>query len=153
MLKNSPWRAESDALALRRQAQIAQRGWGFWVAEEKAGGALVGMVGLHVPAANLPCSPCVEVGWRLARAHWGKGYATEGAAALRLAFEVLGLEEVVSFTSIHNTRSEAVMQRLGMRRDAATFLHPALPADHSLAEHCLYRIQASARVWGGAARP
>lgn len=56
-------------------------------------------------------------------------------------------------TSVHNTRSEAVMQRLGMRRDAATFLHPALPADHRLAEHCLYRIQASAWVWGGPRGP
>lgn len=138
-------RAESDAIALRCQALIAERGWGgFWAVEERGSGAFVGMIGLHAPA-HLPFSPCVEVGWRLARAHWGKGYATEGAAAaLRFAFEVLGLEEVVSFTSVHNTRSEAVMQRLGMRRDATTFLHPALPAGHRLAEHCLYRIQAPA---------
>ena len=133
--------AESDAIALRCQALIAERGWGgFWAVEERGSGAFVGMIGLHEPA-NLPCSPCVEVGWRLARAHWGKGYATEGAAAaLRFAFEVLELAEVVSFTSIHNTRSEAVMQRLGMRRDAATFMHPALPAGHRLAEHGLYRM-------------
>lgn len=134
-------RSESDAVALRCQSLIKERGWGFWAAEERASGAFVGMIGLHTPEANLPCAPCVEVGWRLARAHWGKGYATEGAsAALEFAFSALGLDEVVSFTALPNTRSQAVMRRLGMRRDEATFQHPALPAGHWLAEHCLYRI-------------
>ncbi len=134
-------RAESDAIALRCQSLIEERGWGFWAVEERSSGAFAGMVGLHTPDAALPCSPCVEVGWRLARAHWGKGYASEAAAAsLRFAFTTLGLEEVVSFTALQNLRSQAVMQRLGMRRDEATFQHPALPEGHWLAEHCLFRI-------------
>lgn len=136
-------RDASDAMARRCRDLIEQRGWGFWAAEEQATGAFVGFIGLHTPAAELPCSPCVEVGWRLARSHWGKGLATEGAtASLRYAFQELHLSEVVSFTSVHNHRSEAVMRRLGMRRDAATFAHPAIPREHWLSEHCLYRAAA-----------
>lgn len=132
--------AESDALAARCQALIAERGWSFWAAELKATGAFLGFVGLHNPSAALPCSPCVEVGWRLAREHWGKGYATEAArAALRTGFEALALPEIVAFTTLGNLRSQAVMQRLGMVRDG-TFVHPALPQDSPLREHCLYRI-------------
>lgn len=138
-------RAESDGVALRCQSLIKERGWGFWAIEEKVSGEFVGMVGLHTPDATLPCAPCVEVGWRLTRAHWGKGYATEAAsAALGFAFSVLALDEVVAFTALPNMRSQSVMRRLGMRRDEATFQHPALPEGHWLAEHCLYRIREAA---------
>ena len=135
-------RQASDALAAKAEALIEEHGWGFWVAEDRASGQLAGMIGLHIPAPELPFSPCVEVGWRLARPFWGQGLATEGAkAALDFAWNVLKLEEVVSFTAVQNKPSQAVMQRLGMKADAQTFLHPALPAEHALAEHCLYRIR------------
>lgn len=137
-------RAESDALADHCQALIAMRGWGFWAVEQGDSGAFIGMIGLHVPAPDLPFSPCVEVGWRLAREHWGQGLATEGAcAALAFGFDRLGLDEIVSFTTVTNTPSQAVMQRLGMRLDAAIFDHPALPSGHPLREHVLYRLDAS----------
>lgn len=133
----------SRALAQRCHDLIAQRGWGFWAAQEKSSGAFIGFIGLHVPAAQLPFSPCVEVGWRLARPFWGQGLATEGArAALAFGFDALQLAEIVAFTALANARSEAVMQRLGMRRDALTFQHPALPEGHPLREHCLYRMAA-----------
>ena len=136
-------REESDGMAYRCQALIEQRGWGFWATEEQATGEFIGFIGLHTPAAELPCSPCVEVGWRLKKSHWGMGLATEGAAAsLSCAFQTLNLPEVVSFTSVHNLRSEAVMQRLGMQRDGSTFAHPSIPRDHWLSEHCLYRLSA-----------
>ena len=135
-------RQASDALAAKAEALIAERGWGFWVAQDKASGRLAGMIGLHIPAPELPFSPCVEVGWRLAKPYWGKGLATEGAnAALDFAWDVLKLEEVVSFTAVLNKPSQAVMQRLGMQADAQTFMHPAVSPGHVLAEHCLYRIQ------------
>lgn len=135
-------RQASDALATYAQSLIAERGWGFWVAEDIASGRMAGMIGLHIPKADLPFSPCVEIGWRLARPFWGLGLATEGAkAALDFAWNVLQLDEVVSFTALQNKPSQAVMQRLEMQADAKTFVHPALPADHALAEHCLYRIR------------
>lgn len=137
-------RAESDVLAARCQSLIEAQGWGFWATEIKASGDFIGFVGLHRPIAELPFSPCIEIGWRLARPFWGQGYASEAArAALSFAFNDLALAEVVAFTSLENRRSQAVMERLGMRR-AENFEHPALPPGHPLREHCLYRLAVSA---------
>jgi RimJ/RimL family protein N-acetyltransferase len=134
-------RAASDAGIDRAQAKIAERGWGFWAVESKQDRQFIGFVGLEIPTADLPFSPCVEIGWRLAFEYWGKGYATEAAkAALKVGFDRLKLPEIVSFTTIDNHRSSAVMERLGMNRDAETFEHSALPPGHSLREHCLYRL-------------
>lgn len=133
-------RQASDAMLERCASLIAARGWGFWAVELKAEGAFIGLAGLHVPDARLPCAPCVEIGWRLAAAHWRQGYATEAAgAALDVAFDRLGLDEVVSFTSLGNRRSQAVMQRLGMV-PSGHFAHPALAEDSPLRVHCLYRL-------------
>lgn len=131
---------ESHTLAQRWRDSITDRGWGFWVAEERATGQFVGLIGLHTPIAAMPFWPCVEVGWRLIPSAWGKGLATEGAqGALRFGFEQLRLSEIVSFTAIVNEKSQAVMERIGMHR-AATFSHPLLAAEHPLCPHFLYRI-------------
>lgn len=144
-------RARSDHLADRCQALIEERGWGFWALERRQDGAFLGFVGLHIPEAPLPFSPCVEIGWRLASCYWGQGYATEAAeAALRFGFSELGLAEIVSFTAVANRRSRAVMERLGMVPDANTFDHPALAPDSPLRRHCLYRL--SARQWASGRR-
>ncbi|MDL2284931.1 GNAT family N-acetyltransferase [Oxalobacter sp. OttesenSCG-928-P03] len=135
-------RKESDTMLRYLHAVMARRGWGIWAVERKEDGAFIGSVGLHIPRAKLPFSPCVEVGWRLAQAYWGQGYATEAArASLRYGFEVLDLPEIVSFTTVLNTRSEAVMRRLGMKTDPKeNFEHPDVPKASPLREHCLYRI-------------
>ncbi|MGJ7508631.1 GNAT family N-acetyltransferase [Variovorax sp. GT1P44] len=133
-------RAESDAMADRCAQAIETRGWGLWIAEERASGMPIGFTGLSVPRPELPCSPCVEVGWRLARAYWGRGYATEAArGALQVGFERLGLQEIVSFTAASNLPSEAVMKRLGMVADG-TFEHPGIAVGHPLRLHKLYRM-------------
>lgn len=134
-------RAQSDALAQRCQDLIAERGWGFWAAETKDKHTFIGLVGLHIPNFELPCSPCVEIGWRLAVQHWGKGFATEAArSALRVGFEELSLPHILSFTSLGNLRSRAVMERLGMRNTGTTFEHPNLPVGSALRRHCLYQL-------------
>jgi RimJ/RimL family protein N-acetyltransferase len=137
-------REQSDALVQRITATIARHGFGFWAVEVRATEEFVGFVGLSVPPFEAAFTPCVEIGWRIAFAHWGKGIATEGArAALDAAFGQLGLAEVVSFTTT-NVRSQRVMERLGMRHDARDdFDHPALPAGHPLQRHVLYRMRAS----------
>src|SRR5271154_3089984 len=97
-------------------------GGGVWVTEIKETGEFIGCVGLNIPRDDLPVSPCVEILWRLARAYWRQGFATEAArGVLPVAFEALGLREIVSFTVPTNTRSRAVMQRLGMQMDTGTF--------------------------------
>ena len=124
------------------RAELAERGWSNWAVERVRTGEFIGFVGLSVPRrAELPFMPCVEVGWRLARAFWRHGYATEAArAALRVGFERLGLPEIVSFTSLINLPSRAVMERIGMIDSGEDFDHPALPEGSELRRHCLYRI-------------
>ncbi len=135
-------RAASDSMADRCQSLIAERGWGLWAVARKDIHDFIGFVGLHTPIPQLPFSPYVEVGWRLAFEHWGKGYATEAArGALRVGFEVLGLLEIVSFTAVGNLRSRAVMERLKMREAAETFEHPSVPPGSKLRQHCLYRLK------------
>jgi RimJ/RimL family protein N-acetyltransferase len=139
---------QSDAMADRLEGLIAERGWGLWVVEVKTTGDFAGYVGLHVPRPELPMMPCVEIGWRLARGFWGRGYATEAAReVLRVGFEGLGLDEIVSFTAVGNTRSWAVMEQLGMVRDADTFEHPLVEEGSPLRTHVLYRI--ARRAWLG----
>jgi RimJ/RimL family protein N-acetyltransferase len=136
----------SDAMAHRIQERIERDGFGLFAVQVAGGADFVGFVGLNVPdyGADLPCGVCTEVGWRLARDAWGMGYATEAArACLVFGFEVLKLEEIVSFTATSNHRSQAVMRRIGMTRDATCdFDHPLLPQDHPLARHVLYRVGA-----------
>jgi len=144
-LGSSPARAESDALVVRFGEEMEREGWGLWAVEVADGAPFVGMVGLHRVNAALPCAPAVEVGWRLHPDHWGRGYATEAAAAsLAYGFSDAGLEQIVAFTTTLNTRSQAVMERIGMVRDPdADFDHPGLPEDNPLRRHVLYRATAS----------
>ncbi|ADP14517.1 acetyltransferase, GNAT family protein 3 [Achromobacter xylosoxidans A8] len=132
---------ESDALADRLAAGIDEHGWGFWAVEAPEVAPFIGFVGIKPLAPTLPFAPGVEIGWRLAQRHWGKGYASEAAeAALRAGFEQVGLDQIVAFTATGNLRSRAVMDRLGMKEDPDGFDHPAVPPGHPLCRHVLYRI-------------
>jgi RimJ/RimL family protein N-acetyltransferase len=131
--------ADSDALAERCERALSARGWGLWAVEIPGRAPFIGFIGLATAGPGLPCSGLVEVGWRLAAPHWGQGYASEGArAALGHAFDVLDLTEIVSFTATVNRRSQAVMERVGMHRDAIEFEHPRVPEESPLRRHVLY---------------
>jgi RimJ/RimL family protein N-acetyltransferase len=134
-------RAASDALVGRIKAHFDHHGFGPWVVEIPDVTECAGFVGLMVPTFEAHFTPCIEIGWRLARQYWGKGYATEAATvALDYAFEVLQADEVVAMTVPSNRRSRAVMERLGMSQDPADdFDHPSLPVGHALQRHVLYR--------------
>ncbi len=136
-------RAQSDALAARVEASFTEQGWGLWAVEVPGSAPFAGFIGLAAPQFEAHFTPAVEVGWRLDRAFWGRGYATEGArAALSFAFDVLGLAEVVSFTTVANDRSRRVMERLAMTHDPADdFDHPELPGS-PIRRHVLYRLRA-----------
>lgn len=134
--------AEAVGEADRIRAQIAQHGWGFWALEVPGVTPFAGVVGLLVPAYEAHFVPCVEIGWRLARGTWGNGYAIEAArAAARFAFDVLDQDEIIAITVPANTPSRKVMERLGMRHDAAgDFDHPRVPEGHPMRRHVLYRL-------------
>lgn len=123
-------RAESDALVARIEAGFEEHGFGLWAVEVRATGEFIGFTGLSVPTFRAawmderPQQPVVEVGWRLKRAAWGHGYATEAArTCLDFGLEVKGLPEIVSFTTVSNVRSQAVMERIGMTR-LTEYSHP-----------------------------
>lgn len=139
-------RAESDALAARIRLHMEAHGFGLWAVEVPGEAPFIGFVGLMTVSPSLPCAPAVEVGWRLAREHWGRGYATEAArAAVEFGLGALGLDEIVSFTAERNRPSRGVMERLGMTHSPAEdFEHPAIPAGHPLQPHVLYRLAARA---------
>ena len=127
-------RAESDAFADRIAAHFDEHGYGLWAVE--VGGTFAGFTGLSWQD-GLPFSPALEVGWRLAEAFWGHGYATEAArAALEVGLEVQ--DSVVSMSAVTNTPSWHVMERLGMRREGE-FDHPRVPDANPLKRHYLYR--------------
>lgn len=139
-------RSACDAFADRMRADFDRRGWGFWVLEQKDGGAFTGIAGMHTPGPEFGVGrPCVEIGWRLAPEFWGKGFAKEAALeAMRFAFVSLRLEELVSFTAVANTRSSGLMQRLGMELEKEFDLL-LLPPDDPNRRHFLYRL--SRRRW------
>lgn len=136
-------REQSDALADALEEGIDRDGFGLWAAELDDMG-FIGFVGLRPIPAEIPPAPGVEIGWRLAREHWGKGLAPEAArAALAHGFGELGLNGIVSFTAEINGPSRRVMEKIGMHRDPARdFDHPLVPKDSPLHHHVLYAIAA-----------
>jgi RimJ/RimL family protein N-acetyltransferase len=126
----------------RARAHWETHGFGQWVVEIPGTASFIGVVGLNSISYPAHFTPAVEIAWRLARAYWGRGYATEAArAALDYGFEKLGLAEIVATTVPANRRSRQVMERLGMTRAPEDdFAHPRVP-EGSLKRHVLYRLQ------------
>ena len=124
----------------RFESQLAAVGVSYLAMERSSDGVFLGTAGVMPFCDNHLLAPGFEVGWRLAHAAWGAGYASEAAAAvLNDGFERLSLKEILACTAVSNTRSRAVMERLGLRRDESRdFDHPALAADHPLRRHVAY---------------
>jgi ribosomal-protein-alanine N-acetyltransferase len=134
-------REQSAAFVGRIEAAFDQHGYGLWAVEDDSG--FVGFTGLAWQTFEAPFTPALEVGWRLARAAWGKGYASEaGTASLTHGFE--HVDSIVSLTSVVNLRSQRVMQRIGMHLDGE-FDHPRIDKGHPLERHVLYR--ADRQTW------
>lgn len=133
---------ESSALLQRAYNHIEEHGWGKWAVALKETGEFIGRIGLEDVDFHISFSSNLELGYRLAFEHWGKGYASEGASAvLKYGFNYLNLNEIVAFTPVQNLRSQLVMERIGMHHDPRDdFDHPKLPKNHHLQRHVLYRI-------------
>lgn len=132
---------ESNEIADKCRFLISIQGWRFWAVEEKETGNFIGFVGLNKPLYHLSFGPCIEIGWRLDKKYWGKGYVFEAATkVLDFAFRELNLKEICAFTSILNKKSYTLMERLGMKNTKNNFSHPLVPLKHRLSEHLLYKI-------------
>ena len=136
--------AESAEVMDRIELGLERDGFGFWALEVPGEVSFGGFLGISPVPAEMPFAPSTEIGWRMARPLWGRGLATEAAAAaVEHAFGELSMAELVAYTAVGNDRSRRVMERLGMDRDPGEdFLHPGLPPDHLLAPHVLYRLTA-----------
>lgn len=135
-------RAQSDTMVDKIERSFDEQGYGLWALEVRETGRFIGFTGLMWQRFEAPFTPALEVGWRLARHAWGYGYAVEAARrAVAEGFAVAGVDEIVSMTAQRNTRSRAVMERLGMTRDpSCDFDHPAVPGGHPVRSHVLYRL-------------
>jgi ribosomal-protein-alanine N-acetyltransferase len=120
--------------------------FGLWAIEIKETGEFIGFTGLNRPNFQAHFMPCVEVGWRIARSHWGRGYAPEAAVkAMEDGFNRVGLSEIVSFTAAINRKSIRVMEKLEMKTcSEENFLHPVIPDGNPLQLHVLYKAERSA---------
>lgn len=95
----------------------AKFGFSLWVVEDRATGAVLGDCGLK----QLEEGPEIEVGYRFAKPHWGRGYATEAAAAsVRYGFGTLNLPRIVAVVAPPNTASSHVLEKIGLK-----YQHPA----------------------------
>lgn len=134
---------EEETLAFyhRIQDELQNYGFGLFAVEHKEDHAFIGYTGLHRFTFDTDFAPGIEIGWRLAHKYWGYGYAPEAATAcLEYTCKNLDIEELYSFTSVPNHRSERVMQKIGMKR-LKMFGHPLVPPEHPLYMHLLYHIK------------
>lgn len=123
------------------QEEFRTYGFGPYAVERKEDHAFIGYVGLHNITFKVDFAPAVEILWRILPEFWGKGYATEAATAcLEYAKKELKIEEIVSFTSLPNKRSDRVMQKISMTR-VKEFNHPLVEPTHPLYRHIRYRIE------------
>ena len=133
-------RDEARAAIGRYEALRERDGHSFWAVDRLDSGAFVGFVGVvRQRAEYFDWAPAYEIGWRLARAHWRQGFATEAAqACLDHAFEELNAESVYAITPEVNAPSIGVMRKLGMTLEG-TFEHPEVAPESGLRRHVLYR--------------
>jgi len=135
-------RAETEFMVERIVARWEKDGHGLWAVEVPDAAPFIGFIGVVRQEFPAHFTPCIEVGWRLARAHWGHGYAPEGGReCLRWGFEQQGMVEIVSMTTESNTKSRRVMEKIGLVRDPDDdFDHPGVPTTWPQRRHVLYRI-------------
>ena len=132
--------SETEKFIKRMQAQFAKKGFCYFAIDKLSDGELIGFIGLSEKTFEADFTPCIDIGWRLAKKEWNKGFATEGAKkCLEYAFNQLNLKKVVAMAPEINLRSESVMQKIGMKK-AGNFKHPELEGDKRLERCVLYEI-------------
>ncbi len=132
---------ETAAMIERINAHFNSHGFGLFAIEKISTGEFIGYTGFMIPSFESFFTPCVEIGWRIKKEEWNKGYATEAAkSCLQYGFEKIKFEKIYSFTSLLNKASEKVMEKIGMVKEAE-FNHPNIAPDNILCRHLLYKIE------------
>jgi len=128
---------ETENLLERLIKHYDDYGYTYFAIEILKTGELIGFIGLAYQTYETEFSPATDIGWRLKKSAWGKGYATEGAKrCLEYAFNELKINKVFSVCTIDNSKSENVMNKIGMTKKGE-FDHPCLK-NHPKYEKCLW---------------
>jgi len=131
---------ESEKSMALQIANCVEKGYCYFATDELSSGKLIGMIGVSIKDFEASFTPCLDVGWRLAKEFWGKGYATEGAKrCLEFAFQELGVNRMISIAPKVNAASIRVMQKIGMY-ELAEFKHPKLLEYNHLVDCICYEI-------------
>ena len=131
---------ETAAMMKRINSHFEQHGFGLFAVEKLNTKEFIGYTGFMIQSFESFFTPCIEIGWRLKKEEWNKGYATEAAeACLKYGFDTLQFKTIYSFTAVINSASERVMQKIGMIKDGE-FNHPKIASTSLLWRHVLYVI-------------
>lgn len=135
--------AASARLAGHFQEHITKHGFGFFAVESKENKAFVGFAGLSPVPKAMPFAPAVEIAWRFDYDFWGKGYGSEATSAiLAHGFDVLGLDEIVAYCVVDNTRAQRILEKIGFTHDAkADFSYAPRRQKKAVNEYYLYRMK------------
>ncbi|RFC55346.1 GNAT family N-acetyltransferase [Brumimicrobium aurantiacum] len=134
-------RQETMEFIQRLKAHYETHGYNYFAVELLENGELLGFIGLAYQNYEVDFLPAVDIGWRLKKSAWGKGYATEGALrCLDFGFNNLNLEKIISTCTLQNKKSEKVMQKIGMKK-VKKFKHPKLKAFPAYENCLLYEIK------------
>lgn len=132
---------QTEEFIERMKKQFTEKGFCYFAVEKLIDNEFIGFIGLSEQTYESEFTPCVDIGWRLSRNEWNKGYATEGAKkCLEFAFNKIGLTNVKSTCPVINYKSERVMNKLGMNK-IMTFNHSLLKDYKELEECVLYEIE------------
>ena len=132
---------ESELSFERFKNNLELHEFGLWAVEEKETGNFMGFIGLSEKfIERVSFTPCIEIGWRLDKEFWGRGYATEGALeVLRFAQEELKIDQIYSYTARINTPSINVMKKIGLiERPELDFDHPKIDAGLPIRNHVVF---------------
>lgn len=128
---------ETEAFIIRLQNHFNDKGYTYFAVEVLETKEFIGFIGLAYQEYEAPFTPATDIGWRLKKSSWGKGFATEGAKrCLEFAFSELSLSKIVSTCTLQNKNSERVMQKIGMTKQGI-FKHPRLQ-DYPEMENCVW---------------
>lgn len=136
-----PTKKETETFVLKMQHQFADKGFCYFAVDILKTNEFIGFIGISEQTYKTDFSPFIDIGWRLKKSSWNKGYATEGAkACLNYAFQKLNLKTIYSVAPILNIKSQRVMLKIGMKKHS-TFVHPKIPNDSILKSCIVYKIK------------
>ena len=132
---------QTEEFIVRMQKQLLKKGFCYFAVEELKNNNFIGFIGLSEQNFKASFTPMIDIGWRLSKQYWKKGYATEGAKrCLSYAFNTLNLNSISATCPVINKNSEHVMKKIGMVK-IQTFIHPALKNHNNLEQCVLYTIK------------